>query len=264
MTTQTKSAQSLSSYDRMARWYDAFTHNHDYVLWHSALIPALERSGLRGHRLLDVGCGTGKSFLPLASNSSWRITASELSPKMAAIARQKAPHVPVHVADLRAFPTLGEFDVVWALSDVLNYMQDGSELSEALSGMARNLGPGGLILFDLNTLHTYRTFYAETEAELIDGALLTWRGTAPPDMDAGELATAFFEVAGPATPASLHISVPHTQRHFPVPEVIEAIDAAGLECVASFGQGFDAVLHDELNEAVHTKFVFIARRHEGR
>ena len=35
------------------------------------------------------------------------------------------------------------------------------ELDLALAGMRRNLAPGGLLMFDANTIHTYRGFFAE-------------------------------------------------------------------------------------------------------
>ena len=49
------------TYEAMAPVYDDFTAHHDYEGWIADLLKALERHGLRGKRLLDVGCGTGKS-----------------------------------------------------------------------------------------------------------------------------------------------------------------------------------------------------------
>ena len=49
------------TYEAMAPVYDDFTAHHNYELWFSHLLPALERHGLGDPgRLLDVGCCTGK------------------------------------------------------------------------------------------------------------------------------------------------------------------------------------------------------------
>ena len=52
----------------------------------------------------------------------------------------------------------------------------------------------------------------------------------------------------------------HRQRHFPEAEVLEILEAAGLECLDVFGHGFDAVLEQPVDELRHTKVVYIARR----
>jgi predicted TPR repeat methyltransferase len=63
----------------------------------------------------------------------------------------------LHVADMRALPRFGKFDLIWAVNDAMNYLMDGAELQATLAGMKRNLAPGGVILFDVNTLAAYRT-----------------------------------------------------------------------------------------------------------
>ena len=68
------------AYEAMASVYDDFTAHHDYELWLGQLLPKVEGHGLgaRG-RLLDVGCGTGKSFIPMLERG-WSVTACDLSP----------------------------------------------------------------------------------------------------------------------------------------------------------------------------------------
>ena len=244
----------------MAPYYDAFSAHHDYELWLANLLPAAERFGLRGRRLLDVACGTGKSFLPLL-DSDWQITAVDASRGMLEQARRKTGgRVRLQVADMRELPTLGCFDLVWALGDALNYLLSDEQLDSALSGLRRNLAPDGLLLFDLNTLLTYRTFYAETSVKEQEGKRLTWHGQTTTDPAPGVLAQATFEVKeiGANGVAPLCVSV-HRQRHYPAESVTAALDRAGLQCLAVFGQHFDARLHQPLDETRHTKGVFIAR-----
>jgi len=248
------------AYEAMAPAYDDFTAHHDYELWLGNLLPILQGHGLRGRRLLDVGCGTGKSFLPMLSRG-WDVTACDISPAMLELARAKAGDlVPLTVADMRDLPAFGEFDLVWALDDAVNYLLSPEELGEALSGMGANLAPGGLLMFDVNTLQSYRTFFAETEVVERGGRRLVWRGQSTPDAAPGSLSEARLEVesAEPgAAPVETHV---HRQCHFPEAEVLARIEAAGLECVDVYGHGYDAVPEQPVEELVHTKAVYISRR----
>jgi ubiquinone/menaquinone biosynthesis C-methylase UbiE len=56
----------------MAGAYDDFTAHYEDEAWVADLLEALRCHGLRGDRLLDVGCGTGKSFVPMLPRG-WEI-----------------------------------------------------------------------------------------------------------------------------------------------------------------------------------------------
>jgi SAM-dependent methyltransferase len=74
--------------------------------------------------------------LPADAQAGWEVTACDISPSMLELARAKAGDVArLSVADMRELPTFGEFDLVWALDDAVNYLLSGEELGKALSGM---------------------------------------------------------------------------------------------------------------------------------
>jgi SAM-dependent methyltransferase len=248
------------AYEAIAPVYDDFTAHHDYELWLGNLLPELKRHGLRGNRLLDVACGTGKSFIPMLSRG-WEVTASDISPAMVELARGKVGDAAtLSVADMRDLPEFGEFDLVWCLDDAINYLLSGAELKQALAGMRRNLGPGGLLMFDVNTIDAYRTFFAEEVVVERDGRRLVWKGRSTPDVEPGSVSEASFEVLpaagedGPLIAAEMH-----RQRHFPEAEVLAALEQSGLECLEVFGHGHDAILRQPLEDEVHSKAVYIAR-----
>jgi SAM-dependent methyltransferase len=248
------------AYEAMAPVYDHFTAHHDYDAWLADLLAALERNGLQGRRLLDVGCGTGKSFLPLLPGG-WEVTGCDVSPSMVKLAREKAgDSVRLAVADMRELPRFGEFDLVWALDDAINYLLSSEELEQALAGMRENLAPTGRLLFDVNALLAYRTFFAETEIVERGGWRLVWTGKATADVAPGSICESTLEsvpldVAGDGAEAS---TLRHRQRHFPEAEVLATLERAGFECLDIYGHGLDGIPRQPLDESIHTKAIYIA------
>jgi SAM-dependent methyltransferase len=256
---QQGSRSAERTYEAMAPLYDDFTAHHDYELWLGNLLPKLRGHGLTGHRLLDVGCGTGKSFLPMIERG-WEVTACDISPSMLELARAKASgSAQLSVADMRELPKFGEFDLVWALDDAVNYLLSVEELRMALSGMQANLASDGLLMFDVNCLEAYRTFFAEEQRVQRGGRTLVWRGQGSGDAAPGSIGEARFEVEEGEDAERFETHV-HRQRHFPEAEVLAQLEAAGLECLDVFGHGFDAVPKQPVEELIHAKAVYMARR----
>lgn len=248
------------TYEAMAPVYDDFTAHHEYEAWLADLLEAAERRGLTGRRLLDVGCGTGKSFLPMLPRG-WEVTGCDLSPAMLELARRKAGDAArLEVADMRELPVLGEFDLAWCLDDAINYVLSDGDLVRTLRGMRANLVSTGLLAFDVNTLLAYRTFFAGTEVVERGGRRLVWRGQAAVDAAPGSICESTLEAVpleprGTETP-SVHR---HRQRHFPQADVLDALERAGLECLDVYGHGYDGIFKQPLDESVHTKAIYIAR-----
>jgi len=259
---QPGSREAEQAYEAMAPVYDDFTAHHNYELWLGNLLPELRRHGLRGRRLLDVGCGTGKSFLPMLERG-WEVTACDLSPAMLELARAKAGGAArLAVADMRELPVFGEFDLVWALDDAVNYLLSPEEMGEALSGMRANLASGGLLMFDVNTLQAYRTFFAEVQRVERGGRRLVWRGQAAADTPPGSISEARLEAEAAENGAPSMPTHVHRQRHFPEAELLGLLEEAELECLDVFGHGYDAELKQPLDDLVHTKAVYICRRRD--
>jgi SAM-dependent methyltransferase len=243
-------ADAKLAYDALAPAYEEFTHGYQYERWTGRLLERAQAAGLRGTRLLDVGCGTGLSFVAMLERG-FEVTACDISPKMVELARARAgEEVRLLTADMRELPTLGEFDLVWAVNDAVNYLLSEEELEATLAGMRRNLAPGGAILFDVNTLVTYRSFFTMEHVVERDGRRLVWRGLmSAEDVSPGSICEARFEGDG----VEPHV---HRQRHFPEAAVLAAIESAGLRCAEVVGE-LEGDLSAPLDEARHTKAVYV-------
>mgnify|MGYP001557255754 CR=1 FL=1 len=245
----------------MASVYDDFTAHHNYTEWIASLLRLGEAHGLRGDTVLDVACGTGKSFMPLLE-LGWKVTACDISASMVEVARAKAGRQVerLEVADMRALPIYGSFDLVCCLDDAVNYLLSAAELEQALRGMAANLAPEGILVFDSNTITTYRTFFAEQVEVEANGQRLIWDGRTAGVVEPGQISEAAFE-AEPLVPGTRPTIPPelHRQRHHPEAEVRAALAAAGLEVAGLYGCTTDGIPRQPLNEESHTKAIYVAR-----
>jgi len=254
VSAEERDLSARTAYDAFASAYDVFNQAYQYESWTGKLLAEAQSAGLEGKRLLDVGCGTGLSFVALLDRG-FEVTACDISPGMLEIARQRVgDRAELLVGDMRELPDLGEFDLVWAVNDAANYVLSDEELRASLRSMARNLAPDGVVLFDLNTLLTFKTFFCETQEREVEGQRFIWRG----EMDAekigpGAIAEAHFQAEG------LDIDHVHRQRHFPEADVLAAIEDAGLRSRAVLGE-LEGVLTPGLDESVHSKAVYIASR----
>lgn len=94
---------AAKAYDRIAPIYDEFNAANDYELWvGNVLLPELEKHGLWGDSVLDIGCGTGRAFEPLLARG-WHVWGSDISTGMLAQAQRKfGPRVHLFQSDARS------------------------------------------------------------------------------------------------------------------------------------------------------------------
>ncbi|GAB2858872.1 class I SAM-dependent methyltransferase [Lentzea nigeriaca] len=94
---------------------------------------------LRGPRILEIGPGTGQATLPLTALGE--VTAVELSPELAAIARQHAPLAHVEVAAFEEWPLPAEpFDLVVSAT-AFHWLDPRTRMAKC----AAALKPGGAL-----------------------------------------------------------------------------------------------------------------------
>lgn len=244
---------ALAAYEAFAAIYNDFNHANDYEMWVGrALLPELRKHGLReGGSALDVGCGTGRAFRPLMQRG-WKIHGCDLSPAMLEVAAEEGGgEVVLEVADMRALPHLGDFDLVLSLNDSVNYLLGDDDLVHALTGMRENLRKDGLLIFDVNSSSAYATAYTGIREVEHEGSRWTWSGR-------GEVGASIFEteISGDRIAEPIR----HVERFRTEGEVLEAMRAAGIETLAALGMseaGGEVVLSTPADESRDYKLVFI-------
>jgi ubiquinone/menaquinone biosynthesis C-methylase UbiE len=252
------------AYDALAPGYDVLTREYDHERWLSALERLARQHGLAGRRLLDVACGTGQSFLPLRTRG-YEVTACDSSAGMLARAERKAPEASLHQLDMRELPVLGSFDLITCIDDSLNYLLEETELEGALAGIARNLAPGGIAVWDLNTIAQYRGQFARDHVVSEEAVFIGWQSRgADRETGPGDLVEIAIDVfVGDDREGWWRSTGVHTQRHWRRAVVERLARNAGLRVLDVRGQHPGVVIDSELDELAHTKAIYLACAKKG-
>jgi SAM-dependent methyltransferase len=217
--------------------------------------------GRAAHRFPAPGCGTLSPTAAMRARG-YEVVGVDVSPEMLERARVRlGPEVPLLRHDLRELPRVGEFDVVWCVSDGLNFLLSEPELRAALQGFRRNLREGGLAVFDVDTLAAFRTLYSSLLVVPGPERIVVFEGRATATaLGPGSVAEASVDALVPTTwPWWERVRAVHRQRHHP-PAVIEAALASeGFRLLAVWGTDGAGGSEQPLDEDRHNKAVYIAQ-----
>lgn len=116
------------------------TFGEDAARYHRArpTYPPELFTRLSGPRILEIGPGTGQATLPLTALGE--VTAVELSPELAAVARRHAPGAQVIVANFDEWPLPDPFDLVVSAT-AFHWLDPRTRMDRC----AAALKPGGML-----------------------------------------------------------------------------------------------------------------------
>jgi SAM-dependent methyltransferase len=176
--------------------------------------------------LLDVACGTGKHLEHLRAHFDCEGT--DLDAGLLAVARERVPDVPLHLADMRDFDLGRRFDVVTCLFSAIGFVGDRAGLEAAARSLARHLEPRGLGLVEpWLTPDVWMPGRPHLLAHEEPGLVLA-RATLSGLRDERISTTEMHYVV--ATPAGVEHFVEHHELYlFTTDEMRGAFEAAGLE-----------------------------------
>lgn len=143
----------VGSYGRQAGIYDGEYRNfHDDVDFY---LDRLHSQRVRGP-VLDLGCGTGRVSVPLAT-AGHRVTGIDRSRPMlrrawrrrAGLAAEVAMRLRFSLQDMASFAFPRRFAVAVAAFSTFNMLTEPADRRACLARVAAHLEPGGLLLLDL-------------------------------------------------------------------------------------------------------------------
>lgn len=242
--------------------YDRMKETDNYEKWVDLLVEAIQRYGNHGRRLLDLGCGTGKSSLTFARRG-YHVTGCDISTAMLQTARQQdtAHLVTFQQADMRKLPAhLGHYDIITWMDDVANHLLTEADLRTALAASAAHLTPGGILIFDTNTKWAFDNIYTSTQTTDLGDHLFIWIGetnptSGPVDQILWKARIIAFQHLQNQSWRRVDGSV--TERYFRPDRIHHHILQAGMKHHASYGL-HNGTLISPADDNAHRKTIHIA------
>ena len=154
----------MACYESFARVYDLFMDSIPYREWSAYVRGLLVEYGVEDGLVLELGCGTG-SMTELLSAYGYDMIGIDNSVEMLEIAQEKKQEsghdILYLLQDMREFELYGTVKAVVSVCDSMNYITDEEDLLQVFRLVNNYLDPGGIFLFDLNTVYKYETLLAE-------------------------------------------------------------------------------------------------------
>ena len=163
----------MNAYSHLSFFYDRLTTDVPYAAKAAYFVRLMKRFGLeKPGVVLDVACGSGNLTREL-KKLGLAVVGVDWSEDMLALAAQKLPDVLFLRQDIRCLELDGGVDAAVCGMDGLNHLLSTADLEAALTAIAGAILPGGLLVFDANTVYKHRqvlsdnTFVREDETGML-------------------------------------------------------------------------------------------------
>lgn len=235
------------SYGVFSEFYDALTANVSYDTVAQVLSSLLTRYGKGRGLLLDLACGTGSVSVRLAEKG-YEVIGVDLSPEMLSEAQNKAYSAGQNILflcqDMTKLDLYGTVDAAVCTLDGLCHLPDEESVSAALGKVLLFMNPGGVFLFDVNSVYKHRavlgnnTFVYDT-----DDVYCVWQNTLLSDGVTVQMDLDFFE---PVSDAGDYVrqSERFTERAYPRETLEAMLKKAGFTVLDVFDGYSEKPAHD--------------------
>lgn len=167
----------MDAYTDFAYVYDTFMDATPYEEWADFIKKTIKKYGVskpekstdtlasERNLVLDLGCGTGTltEMLAAAGYDMIGIDNSETMLELAMNKRDEAGHETLYLLqDMREIELFSTVGTVISVCDSLNYILDTEELLQVFKLVHNYLFPGGIFIFDFNTVYKYAQVIGDT------------------------------------------------------------------------------------------------------
>ncbi len=207
-------------FESYSRYYDLLYCDKDYEAETQYVCALLERYGITEGELLEFGSGTGIHGRLLAKRG-FRVHGIELSPQMAARARQ-IDGFTCQQGDIRLVEMGRRYNAVIALFHVMCYQNKNSDVNAVFARAAESLDTGGMFIFDFWYSLAVYSQKPTVRVKHMSSDIINVVRTAKPQMDGlRNIVNVRFFIDVEHVGADVHhrFSELHPMRHFSLPEI---------------------------------------------
>ena len=196
--------------------------------------------------VLDLGCGTG-TLTELLSDKGYDMIGIDNAEEMLEIAMEKqmqsGKDILYLLQDMREFELYGTVGAVVSVCDSLNYILDEEDMQEVFNLVNNYLYPGGIFVFDFNTVYKYETVIGDTTiAENREECSFIWDNYYHDEERINEYDLTIF--VEEEEELFRRFSETHYQKGYTLDEMKQFVKKAGLEFVIAM----DADTHEAVTD----------------
>lgn len=249
----------MEAYTGFAEVYDMFMDNVPYKEWNTYLTGLLKEYGIEDGLVLELGCGTGK-ITRLLAKSGYDMIGVDNSEEMLRIAMETGEEdegILYLLQDMREFELYGTVRAVVSICDSMNYILEEEDLLEVFRLVNNYLDPGGIFIFDMNTIYKYRELLGETTiCENREEGSFIWDNYYDEEEQINQYDLTLFIKEEKELYRKYEET--HFQRAYEVETVQRLLEEAGMEFVAAY----DAFTHDGIRE--DSERIYMIAREKGK
>ncbi len=253
-------AYETNTYESFASVYDTFMDDVPYEEWAEYLTGLLSEYGVSDGIVLDLGCGTG-TLTEILAGKGYDMIGVDNSEDMLEIARDKQTQSGLDILyllqDMREFELFGTVKAVVSICDSLNYITEDTDLQSVFKLVNNYLDPGGVFIFDFNTVHKYRDILGEqTIAENRDEGSFIWDNYYDEKEEINEYdLTLFIREEGELY---RRFEETHYQRAYRLDTIVRLLRQAGLTYVTAY----DAFTRNQPDD--NSERIYVVAREQGK
>ena len=249
----------MEAYTGFAQVYDTFMDNVPYDVWKTHLLDILGQYHITDGLVAELGCGTGKMTRRLAE-AGYDMIGIDNSYDMLSIAMEHPAEDILYLCqDMRAFELYGTVAAVISVCDSMNYIVEYEDLVEVIRLVNNYLDPGGVFVFDVNTLYKYRTQLADhTFAENREQGSFIWENTFDEESRINEYDLTLYIQDEEDADYFMRFEEVHYQRAYEIAEIQKALQEGGMEFLGVL----DADTMDVVQET--TERMYVIAKEQGK
>ena len=243
----------MDAYTGFAEVYDEFMEDVPYEKWRDLVVAELKKEGIADGLVLDLGCGTG-TFTRMLAEAGYDMIGVDGSQEMLMEAREKTADSGILYLcqDMRELELYGTGR---AIVSTMDYLLTPEDFIRTLRLANNYLDPGGVFIFDLNTLYKFREVMGNTTiAESGEDASFIWDNYFDEETGRNEYDLTLF--IRQENGLFARVSEVHEEQGYAPEQILEFIARSGMEYV----RAFDAETGGEPHETSEKVF-YVVREH---
>ncbi len=258
----------MEAYTDFAEVYDTFMDETPYEAWADFIAELIVKYGIskpgsktvaenepveadsmealetEKNLVLDLGCGTG-TLTELLARKGYDMIGVDYSQEMLNIAMQKKMRSGCGILylcqDMREIDLYSTVGTVISVCDSVNYLLEDEDVEETFAGVQNYLYPGGIFIFDFNTLYKYREVIGDTTiAENREECSFIWENYFHEEECINEYDLTIFVREEKEKETFRRFQETHYQRGYTLEEMMAFVGKAGMELVLTL----DADTHE--------------------